>query len=396
MNVCLISSEYPPETGWGGIGTHTYELAHGLCSRGHKVVVVARGKSCDSVCDDDGVVLYRIDPNGILRHFDRRLIWRFGKFWDTYNLLVAMRLRRIVKDYEIDLIEVPESRAEGFFLRAVCDLRRTRLVVKLHTGTYLNCLMNQRSPTPRERLTIRMERCSVRMADYVISPSQALIDLLRQTDGSLLQGKEAVVIRNAINPEAFRDPHSDDNGPSCGDYVLYSGRLETRKGVKTLFEIVPRVVDTLPSTKFLFLGADCGLKDPFLEKLPDRYRTSVIFLDHVVRSRIPIFYLKAAVCVFPSLWENFPYTCLEAMALGAAVIGSRAGGMAEMIEEGVSGFLVSPDSPDELAQKLLTLLRDKRMRDALGRSAMRRVREKFSSDVVVNDTVAFYRTVLGD
>jgi len=102
---------------------------------------------------------------------------------------------------------------------------------------------------------------------------------------------------------------------------------------------------------------------------------------------------KATVCAFPSLFENFPYTCLEAMARGAAVIGSRAGGMAEMIEHGVSGLLVEPSSPAELSAAIVSVLSDGELRRRLGGGARERVRSTFATEAIVPRMLDVYRRV---
>lgn len=65
--------------------------------------------------------------------------------------------------------------------------------------------------------------------------------------------------------------------------------------------------------------------------------------------RLPAEYRNAAVCVIPSLYENFPNTCIEAMACGYAVVASAVGGIPEIITHGVDGLLVAPGRPDALA-----------------------------------------------
>jgi len=391
MNVCLISSEYPPETGWGGIGAHVYELAHGLVRYGHNVVVVSRAVYDETVYDDDGVLVYRITLPKI---FQKRILWRINNIWDTYNLSVALRVREIVRKHFIQLIEAPEARGEAFFFKLLSGLGKCKILVKLHTGTYLTLKLNNLPMRLRDRIVIFMERSTVRRAHHVVSPSQALIELNREDDGYLFKGQAATVLRNAINFERFQQlPNIQQKSP-YKNYILYVGRIEIRKGVETIFKIIPSIIDKYPDVNFVFIGGDCGLKDSYLKSLPDKYRNNNVFLDHINRDELPLFYKNALLCVFPSRWENFPYTCLEAMACGAAVIGSKSGGMAEMIEEDISGLLVSPDKPDELQEKICLLLNSEEVRKTIGKNAVKRVKENFDIEVVVRETIKVYQEVI--
>ena len=390
MNICLISAEYPPETGWGGIGTHIYELAHGLKKSGANVVVVARSVDKERVYDDRGVVVYRILP---IQALQKRGIWRIQRLWDGYNLAVALKLRQIVGRHNIHIVEAPESRAEGFF--ALLTPGRTfPLVVKLHTGTYWNWIFNRRSFRLCDRWTILMEKYSVHHADLVISPSQALIELSRRSGGYLRHGQKAMVVRNPIDCSRFCG--IDAGAPVGGRYVLFTGRLEERKGVRTLIEAMLKVWKKHPEVRLVLVGGDSGLGKSLVRVLPPDYQKLVDIIGFVPRDDIISYYRNAAICVFPSHWENFPYTCLEAMASGSAVVGSKNGGMSEMMEDGVSGFLVAPEESNVIAERIRLLLNDPLLREKMSENAARAIREKFDTPVVVKQTLEVYRKVIYD
>jgi glycosyltransferase involved in cell wall biosynthesis len=391
MNVCLVSTEYPPETGWGGIGAHVYELSHGLVRHGHNVVVVARAVEGGTVYEDDGVLVYRITMPKI---FQKRILWRINRIFDTYNLSVALTMRNIIRTHSIQIIEAPEARGEAFFFKLLSNLGKCRLLVKLHTGTYLTLKLNGLPLRLKDKIVIYMEKKSVQGAYQVISPSQALIELNRASDGYLFNGQTATVLRNPINLNRFQKLAKTGQEFKFKNYILYVGRIEVRKGVETIFKVIPSILEKFPGINFVFAGGDCGLKDSYLKSLSDKHRNNNIFLDHVNRDELPLFYKNALFCIFPSRWENFPFTCLEAMASGVAVIGSRSGGMAEMIEENISGLLVTPDNPEELRAKICLLLDNEELRKTLGKNAIKRVREKFDIEVVVRETIKVYQEVI--
>jgi glycosyltransferase involved in cell wall biosynthesis len=106
------------------------------------------------------------------------------------------------------------------------------------------------------------------------------------------------------------------------------------------------------------------------------------------------YYQQARLTIIPSLFENFPYTCLEAMSCGCPVIASRVGGLPEMIEEGISGLLFQPDDGEELAKKILLLLADPVRAENMGDEAARRVRQYYSQEVIIPQVINVYRELV--
>src|SRR2546425_10461353 len=103
LNICFVSQEYPAETGWGGIGTYTYEMARGLARAGHQVIVVSRALDHPQhYFEDDGVEVYRIVPS--LNLDSSPVLWRLNKWWEGYRLAVAIKLKQILRQERIDII----------------------------------------------------------------------------------------------------------------------------------------------------------------------------------------------------------------------------------------------------------------------------------------------------
>lgn len=101
----------------------------------------------------------------------------------------------------------------------------------------------------------------------------------------------------------------------------------------------------------------------------------------------------AAVAVVPSFAEAFGYVVIEAMALGIPVVASAVGGIPEVMRDGVDGFLVPPDDPDALADRLLHLLHDPDLRARLGRQARERFLATFEEQAVLRSHVRYFTEV---
>lgn len=392
MNVCFVSQEYPDETGWGGIGTYTAEMAHGLARRGHQVIVVSRAIAVErTYVESDGVQVHRILPRMRLDHM--RLLWRFNRIWEGYRLAVAIALQNIVHKHQVHLIETPELGAESLLYKML-PTKRLPIVVRLHSGAGI---VNQfeKAASAAECLDSRWEKQVVRAAAHVTAPSKALLDSSRKIF-PFLDGKTTVV-PNPIDSQLFA-PNSHIH--PVPNQVLCIARPRPLKGLKVLAQAIPLVWAILPETRFSFVGAAMGRTNEsvdvaFRAELGDLVaHPQVEIVSPLPRTKMPTFYHAASICVVPSLWEGFGYVCAEAMACGKPVIASRVGGLAEMIEDDKSGVLVTPGNPVELAQAIIELLQNPSRCKALGAAARHSIEEVYSTPVIVKRMEDLYQKVI--
>jgi glycosyltransferase involved in cell wall biosynthesis len=121
-----------------------------------------------------------------------------------------------------------------------------------------------------------------------------------------------------------------------------------------------------------------------------RYR----FTGPLTREQIPEEISRAGLVVLPSRWDNFPYTCLEAMAAGRAVIATASGGMGDMITDGVDGILVPPRSPQVLAETILKQLAQSERLAAMGATARQRVLSAYAPSAILPRQIEAYETAI--
>ena len=121
-------------------------------------------------------------------------------------------------------------------------------------------------------------------------------------------------------------------------------------------------------------------------KYPDR----VIWIDQIPRENLLEHYQHSSVCVVPSIWENYPYVCLEAMACAKPVIASDIGGLSTMIRHGENGLLFSPGSSRQLAQSLTYLLNNPQLIPRLGQAARKTIEERYAPQTIAKATLEVY------
>lgn len=184
--------------------------------------------------------------------------------------------------------------------------------------------------------------------------------------------------------------------------VLYVSRLEKRKGALTLIEAIPKVLKKFANVEFIFIGRDrphapnCRyFKDFFLEKFKE-FSDKVHFLGYLSDAELNKYYLESDIFIVPSVYESFGLIFIEAMSYCKPVIGCQAGGIPEVISDGITGFLVPPFDSESLAIKILKLLNDEDLRKKMGLHGRRRVECMFNRDKMARNTVEFYKEVIND
>jgi glycogen(starch) synthase len=389
LTICFVSQEYPEETGWGGIGTYTYEMAHGLARLGHKVVVLTRALSEASYeVEANGVHVYRVLPSFKLDRLP--ILWRLNRVWRGYNAAVSLKLREIVNNHQIDLIEAPEIHAETL-LYMLTSAGKVPIVIRLHGGTGL-VLQFEDHKHPKLRLNRGLERKVVSRATMVTAPGNSILELSRSW---LPLGANSLVVPNPVNTQLF-SPNGcqSTNGQPR---IVCAGTPRHIKGFHVLARAIPSVWKSHPEARFVFAAPrrETGNGDGFRAALGDLCEHPKVELRmDVPHSDMPKVYQSATVCVVPSLWESFGYACAEAMACGVPVVASRIGGLAEIIEDRVSGILAEPENPEVLADAISNLISDPRRRVEIGLAARQRIVKEFSSSVIATRMASVYEQLI--
>jgi len=388
MRIVFVSWEYPPQFG-GGIGTYVDAASGGLASRGHDVTVVTVSREPYPAREiRNGVTVLRA-PFSSPAGDD---VVSTLRTWQSRADAVAEVLGKLTAPGDVDVIEFCDYRAEGItWLTQTPRQCRPLSVVRLHTP--LSVLYAYNTGHARSLVLEALEHQAILAADAVLSPSAALERELRSRLPELGEVTLSPHPVDAMFLAATPAQPADET-----DEILYVGRLEERKGVETLVAAAQRFLPKLPGARLVLVGGDTlksaaqpSMRAVLAAMLPRELRGRVEFVDRVPRETLVERYRRARLCVFPSHFENFPNTCLEAMALGKCVIGGANSGMAEMIEDGRSGVIVPSRDADALAAAIehhYAAPADARAR--LGAAARARVLAHYAPDVIARDLETCY------
>jgi glycogen synthase len=386
VRIALVSSEYAGVSQGGGIGTYMRNVASMLAMRGHDIEVFCSSEN------EMGPAVPGVRVNSVV-----------GPREIFAESVVAPFLAR----HHGAPFDVVESAEYGADVRCVMDaIPAVAQVVKLHTPSYQITRINEAYLTRASKVrfiagairrfelprpywnrydpTSDPEMHVALAADEVVSPSAALLELTTQ-DWQIDRAR-AAVIPNTFAPSAELLTFHPDR---MATYVTFMGKLEVRKGVLEIAQAIPAVLSAVPSARFRFVGR--ALRHPAtgepldltMRRLAGRSASARMeFVGAVTHDRIASYLLDTTIGVFPSYWENFPYVCLETMAAGCAVVGSSAGGMSEIIEDGRSGLLVPPRNYEAIAKSVIALLLDHKERAAMGAAARTRVTLAYSPQAI--------------
>jgi glycosyltransferase involved in cell wall biosynthesis len=248
------------------------------------------------------------------------------------------------------------------------------------------------------RVDFRLKRNSFsrwkyRQANLFIASSDAIRDLLIQDGvaaGQIVTVHEGIDVERIAGVEAanvheaFWLPHG---APVVGNVAA----LVPHKGQRHLLDAMPLVIREVPDARLVILGE--GELRPQLE-----HQIKHLHLEkHVVlpgfRADVLSLIKSFDLFVMSSETEGLGTSLLDAMAAGKACVGTRVGGIPEVIDDGVTGLLVPPHDPPALATAIVKLLKDPKERASMAKAGLARVKAQFSVETMVAGTLAAYQHV---
>lgn len=402
MKIVFVSREYLPSMRAGGIATYVYESARWLVDHGHKVIVVCASDDVrrESESFEYGVRVVRLSGGdfyiptvdslwgNFLSH------WRVHFFYRSYRKKLQRRLLRVVREDKPDIIEFAEYGNEALYWRGQEEVP---WVVRIHGPTLLNRETGGRYSkflAPWRWYYGRKEFNSILCAKIVHAPSRAIADKIVEFVDQ--KPSQIVVVPNAITADRWRFSNSSRDKTRQGVNVVFAGTIVDSKGCGDLVDAISMLREGM-DIRLSLIGRSGRLGRRFKRKiLRDPELARWLSIPGVLsRDQLANQFCNADLVVFPSWWEPFGLVCIEAMATGALVVGSSAGGMAEIIDDGVNGFLVSPKKPLVLAKKIeqvLAIPEDKKM--SIRHEAVQTVLRKFETTSVMEKQLAYYQELI--
>jgi L-malate glycosyltransferase len=349
---------------WRGGQNQVLVTVMGLRSLGHRTMLVAH-------------------PDGELRQRAREGLDVFPLAPRTeMDLGAAWRLARLIKSLTPDVVHAHDSHAVAM---ASLALSMSTQPAKLPLLAARRVDFHLRGNS--------LSRWKYRQVDMFICVSEAIRDML-VADGVPVD--RTVIVNEGIDLErvAAAPPaklHEELWLPHHAPVVGNVAALVPHKGQRHLVEAAALVVRQVPDARFVIAG-EGELRAALERQIKDHHLEKHVML---LGFRPDVLSLHKAFDLFvmSSVTEGLGTSLLDAMACEKPIVATNAGGIPEVVLEGTTGLLVPPRDHAAMAAAIVRLLKDPALRDRMGAAGLRVVREKFSAERMVQDTLKVYQAV---
>ncbi len=309
------------------------------------------------------------------------------------DAIALAQLVRLMRRERPVIVHTHTAKA-GMLGRLAARLARVPIVVHTYHG---HVFRGYFSPA-KTRLFLALERWLGRHTDRLLTVSPAVRrELLALGVGTpdrlavLPLGLDLAPFL-APRPAGAPGPRAELGLAAATPLVAVVARLVPVKAHETFLEAAALVAAKRPEARFLVVGD--GERRAELEALARRLglARSVAFLGW--RADLPAIYRDVDVVALTSRNEGSPVSLIEAMAAARPVVATAVGGVPDLVEDGVSGYLVEPGQPAAVADRVLALLDDPERREAFGRAGRKRVDPAFDAARLLRDVDALYRRLI--
>jgi len=385
LRIAFATPEFVTETHFdGGLANYLNRLSKSLTALGHDVHIVTLSTKNDDEFDHDGVTVHRVmlKPGWNTLNRLTRYYLTTTLHWLNFSTQTYRKLKQLHRQKPFDVIQYPNYSACGLFS---IPLLRTTHVIRASSQPGWNTHIKRNLDSS---LTERLESLQYKLTRNVHAPSRALQKML--SDARLIRTPFYVETRDwdtTVYDQFFKDKQ----------YVLYFGRFQLRKGFHTLANALPRFLKQFPEAHVALVGRDmetnlASSMAAFARAQCNGFGERLMIMENLPHSSLYPIINEARLVVLPSLMDNLPNACLEAMGLGGVVIGTNGTTFDEVISDGVNGFLVPPDNPHALADKMIAAWTDDRLAE-MSAAAKEQVLE-FAPEKTVASLLSYYSEVL--
>jgi N-acetyl-alpha-D-glucosaminyl L-malate synthase BshA len=365
---------------YGGSGALATELGIALARRGHEVHFITYAQPFRLPAFTPRIYFHEVD------------VGRYPLFeYPPYDLALAVRMHEVTLAHGLDLLHCHYAIPHATSAWIAKEMLRTtrpdiRVVTTLH-GTDITLVGQDPSFRP-------ITKFSIEKSDGLTAVSRYLQMETLTTFGCTACRIE--VIPNFVDPGIYdRSLYTsilDEQLESDTRVLMHISNFRAVKRVRDVVKIFARVHREIPSV-LLMVGDGPDRVDAEAEVREQGVQDKVFFLGKI--DAVAPLLAGADLFLLPSANESFGLSALEALASGVPVVGSKAGGLPEVVREGETGFLCPVGDIDAMSDAAIGVLRDRDRWQAMSTTAAADARERFSLDNIVGDYEAFYSYTLG-
>jgi glycosyltransferase involved in cell wall biosynthesis len=369
-----------------GIGLYARNLVEYLINDGHRVIVIAPE---DQMPQGELAYTFISVPSPIAGDSQAR--------WISLSLSFARELNKLRLQGAFDIVHFTDGR-EALFCKShapmVGNINDTYAASIKPLAFYQRYFNDWLLRWGYYRLVHLLEPVALKHLKKIVANSQYTANVIKEAYS--IPEKQLSVCHKSISNaryEIIQDLRKKE--PNHAARVLFVGGNMQRKGLPNLIEAAPAVLDQYPETEFWIAGRDKA--EATMRSLCDQAGISqhFHFLGWQSQEDLLKIYSQADIFVMPSLIEAFGVVFLEAMAAGLPVIGTRVGGIPEIIEDGRNGLLVEAGDVPAMGKAIISIMGDQGLRERL-RQAGIMTAQSFDIKNMMECTYRIYADVLRD
>lgn len=364
-----------PDQPRGGVESATVGLIRGLAAREDielHVVTLEKSRQQDVVEKNELATVHRLSAG------------RMPMMLDVFGGPGRKKIDHCIRSIGPDIVHFQETYGFGGPYPDIPTVFTVHGFDSLNLVTEKKWLWRLRSPLWRlaEKKGIGSHQYIVSIAPYVREELETMTNA------------DITSIPNAISPQFF-----DIQAAPVEGRILFAGWINRRKNLGAAVRAVAKLKEQGKTVSLHAAGEFSD--DDYLHEIQalvaelgvsDQVKLLGRVAQDVLRSELK----SANVLILPSLQENAPMVIAEAMAAGVPVVASNVCGMPTMIDDGITGFLIEPNDIDGIAARLGELISDSAKQQLFSREAIKKARNTYHPDAVVNATLALYKRVLSD
>jgi glycosyltransferase involved in cell wall biosynthesis len=347
MKIAILVRWFPPDL--GGTERATFNLATQLAKRGHEIyVITSKGEGLQKFEHVNGFKIYRISYPEI-RFIGSIILW----------LKIVLKIQQIAPEI---------VHAQDFCMGISAFLAKKVFKIPFIIWGRGEDVYH---PLLQQRISNKL----------ILQNSRQVISLTKNMQNEIIKryGIQSIVIPNGFDIQDLTILKGTPEKKSGHQNVLFVGRLHPVKGIKHLIIAMKDVIAINPAARLILIGEGNEKENLVTLSMQMGIQKNVQFIGEVPHDEVFNYMQQSDLFVLPSLSEGFPGVFLEAMACGLPIIATRVGGIPEILTDNINGYLVEAEDPENLANKIILLLKDDRLRKKMSDNNRNEVK-KYSWD----------------
>jgi glycogen synthase len=412
LRIAIVSTEFITESVFdGGLANYTYRLAKSLMQFGHTPIVFVPSKTTEKIVFE-GIEIYRVYIDKyddwiysnkylckpytyVKRIFYKPLKWND---WETNFSLKTQSARlndcvtSVHEQNKFNLIHYANLNAVGYYRP-----KNIPSIARMSGSTAIAFTFGGYGETYKEIMrTDKLVNKTLKKMDAIFGPCLPMNIRI----GKKINRNIELIESMYIDEVTSKDTSIFDECIKGKKYLLFFGTLSQLKGVGTIAEIIYPFLEKHKDHYFVFVGKPShseieGLT--MLDVIKEKagiYANRVIHVDKISHAKLFPILENSDFVALPSRIDNFPNTCIEAMAHGKIVIGTIGNGFEQLIDDKKSGFLIPVDAPDKLLQAIEEIiLLSVNQKKQIEANAKKRI-ELLKPEHIVPQLISFYQKAI--